>query len=320
MRYIARRLLHAILLLVGVSVLTFVFSELAPGNFFDDMKLNPQISPETVAALKAQYGLDQPLYRRYGRWVQSLAHGHMGFSFAYDTEAMPLIWSRARNTLLLTATSLFIAWALAILLGTWSATRASRLGDKTLVATSSVLLSIPELVFALMLLVLAVRTRAFPIGGMNTLDSEHLGLIAQLRDLIWHMAIPVAVLVLGVVPVLFRHVRASMLEVLDAPFIQAARANGIHGRMLLYQQALPAAANPLISLFGISVAGLLSGSLLVEVITGWPGLGPLVLDAIMNRDIYVVIGAVMLSTVFLIAGTLVADLALVACDPRIRAE
>ena len=320
MKYIACRLLHAVLLLVGVSVLTFVFSELAPGNFFDDMKLNPQISPETVAALKAQYGLDQPLHRRYARWVQSLAHGQMGFSFAYDTEAMPLIWSRARNTLLLTVSSLFIAWVLAILFGTWSATRAGRLGDKTLVATSSFLLSIPELVFALVLLVVAVRTRAFPIGGMTALDTERLGLIARTRDLVLHMAIPVTVLVLGAVPVLFRHVRASMLEVQDAPFIQAARANGIHGRMLLFRQALPAAANPLISLFGISVAGLLSGSLLVEVITGWPGLGPLVLDAIMNRDIYVVIGAVMLSTLFLIAGTLVADLALVACDPRIRAE
>jgi len=320
MRYIARRLLHAILLLVGVSVLTFVFSELAPGNFFDDMKLNPQISPQTAVALKTQYGLDQPLYVRYGRWVHSLTKGQMGFSFAYDADAMPLIWSRARNTLLLTITSLFMAWAIAILLGTWSATRAGRVEDKTLVATSSVLLSMPELVVALLLLVIAVRTRAFPIGGMTTLDAEHLGFAARLRDLVLHMAIPVTVLVLGTVPVLFRHVRASMLEVLDAPFIQAARANGIHGRMLLFQQALPAAANPLISLFGISVAGLLSGSLLVEVITGWPGLGPLVLDAIMNRDIYVVIGAVMLSTVFLIAGTLVADLALVACDPRIRAE
>jgi peptide/nickel transport system permease protein len=320
MKYIARRLLHAVLLLAGVSVLTFVFSELAPGNFFDDMKLNPQISSETVAALKAQYGLDQPLYRRYGRWVRSLAHGDMGFSFAYDTQAMPLIWSRAGNTLLLTVTSLLIAWALAILLGTWSATRAGRADDKTLVATSSVLLSIPELVVALLLLVIAVKTRAFPIGGMTALDAEHIGFLARLRDLALHMAIPVAVLVLGAAPVLFRHVRASMIEVLDEPFIQAARTHGIHGRTLLFRQALPAAANPLISLFGISIAGLLSGSLLVEVITGWPGLGPLVFDAIMNRDIYVVIGAVMLSTLFLIAGTLVADVALVICDPRIRAE
>src|SRR5581483_1898502 len=188
------------------------------------------------------------------------------------------------------------------------------------VATSSVLLSVPELVVALLLLVLAVKTRAFPVGGMVGLDHDTLGAGAKLRDLVWHLAIPAAVLVTGAFPILFRHVRASMMEVMQAPFIRAARAHGIHGRMLVFRQALPAAANPLISLFGMSLAGLLSGSLLVEVITGWPGLGPLVLEAIMGRDFYVVIGTVMLSTLFLVGGTLVADMALVAFDPRIRTD
>jgi len=301
-------------------MLTFVLSELAPGNFFDEMKLNPQISAETIAGLKARYALDQPLYVRYARWVESLAHGEMGFSFAYDTEAMPLIWSRAKNTLLLTITAMMIAWMLAILAGVWSATRVGRAGDRVCVATSSVLLSVPELVVALLLLVLAVKTRAFPVGGMVGLDHDTLGAGAKLRDLVWHLAIPAAVLVIGAFPILFRHVRASMMEVMQAPFIRAARSHGIHGRTLVFRQALPAAANPLISLFGMSLAGLLSGSLLVEVITGWPGLGPLVLEAIMGRDFYVVIGTVMLSTLFLVGGTLVADMALVAFDPRIRTD
>lgn len=320
MKYIARRLVHAVLLLAGVSVLTFVFSALAPGNFFDDMKLNPQISPETVAALKAHYGIDQPLYVRYERWLTSLAHGEMGFSFAYGTDARALVWNRAVNTMLLSGTAMVIAWVLAILLGIWAATREGKMGDRICGSTSSVLVSLPELVVALLLLALAVKTRAFPIGGMASLDNDGLSLTAKLRDVAWHLAIPVTVLVLAAFPILFRHVRASMLAVLDAPYIRAARSHGIRGRMLLFRQALPAAANPLISLFGISLAGLLSGSLLVEVITGWPGLGPLVLDAIMDRDLYVVIGAVMLSTLFLIAGTLIADLALIAFDPRIRAE
>ena len=320
MKFLRRRLVHAAILLVGVSMLTFVLSELAPGNFFDEMKLNPQISPETIAGLKARYAMDQPLYVRYGRWVESLAHGEMGFSFAYDTEAMPLIWSRAKNTLLLTITAMMIAWMLAILAGVWSATRFGRASDHVCVATSSALLSVPELVVALLLLVLAVKTRAFPVAGMAALDHDMLGGGAKLRDLAWHLAIPTAVLVMGAFPILFRHVRASMIEVLEMPFIRAARSHGIHGRTLLFRQALPAGANPLISLFGMSLAGLLSGSLLVEVITGWPGLGPLVLEAILGRDFYVVIGAVMLSTLFLVGGTLVADIALVAFDPRIRAE
>jgi peptide/nickel transport system permease protein len=320
MKFLIRRLVHAAILLAGVSMLTFVFSELAPGNFFDEMKLNPQISEETIAGLKARYALDQPLYVRYGRWIKAMTRGDMGFSFSYNTEAMPLIWSRAKNTLLLTTAAMVIAWILAILLGIWAATRAGGAGDRICVTSSSLLLSLPELVVALLLLVLAVKSRAFPVGGMTGLDHDTLSTGGKLQDLARHLVIPTTVLVVGAFPILFRHVRASMIEVLEMPFIRAARSHGIHGRMLLFRQALPAAANPLISLFGMSLAGLLSGSLLVEVITGWPGLGPLVLEAIMGRDFYVVIGAVMLSTLFLVAGTFVADMALAAFDPRIRMD
>jgi len=125
--------------------------------------------------------------------------------------------------------------------------------------------------------------------------------------------------VLGGVAIIERHVRASVLEVLDTPYIQAARGLGIGRVRLLFRHVLPVAANPAISLFGFSIAALLGGSLVVEVVTGWPGLGPLILDATMSRDLYVVIGAVLLSAVFMIAGNLIADLMLLASDPRIRA-
>jgi peptide/nickel transport system permease protein len=318
MRYFLRRLTHAVFLLIGVSILTFFFSALAPGNYFDEMRLNPQISSEIVTALRAQYQVDRPLPVRYGRWVSSLLHGEMGFSFAYNSPVAPLLWVRARNTLLLAVTATLITWALALPLGIWSATALGRLPDRAISWTTATLLVIPDLVLALGLLILAVRSGWFPTGGMVSVGFEELPPIQKLRDLAWHMELPVLALVLSALPVLVRHVRAAVAEVLEAPFLRAAASHGIPRRTLLYRYALRAAANPLISLFGFSVGALLSGSLLVEVVMSWPGLGPLLLEAILARDLYVVIGGVFFSTIFLVAGNFLADLLIYWADPRIR--
>jgi peptide/nickel transport system permease protein len=318
MRYFLRRLTHAAFLLIGVSILTFLFSALAPGNYFDEMRLNPQISPETVAALRVQYELDRPMPVRYGRWVNSLLHGEMGFSFVYNSPIAQLLWVRARNTLLLAATATLIAWALALPLGIWSATTLGRLPDRAISWTTATLLVIPDLVLALGLLILAVRSGWFPTGGMVSVGFEELPPIQKLRDLAWHMELPVLALVVSALPVLVRHVRAAVAEVLEAPFLRAAASHGIPRRTLLYKYALRAAANPLISLFGFSIGALLSGSLLVEVVMSWPGLGPLLLEAILARDLYVVIGGVFFSTIFLVAGNFLADVLIYWADPRIR--
>jgi len=318
MRYILNRLAHAFFLLVGVSFLSFLFTTMAPGNYFDEMRLNPQISPDTVAALRAQYGVDRPVLVRYGRWVASIAHGDLGFSFAYGRPAAPLLWVRARNTLLLTSVATIVAWLIALPLGIWSAENRGRLPDIAVTSATGLLLVIPDLLLALGLLLLAVRTGWFPTGGMVSVGFETLSFIGKLRDTILHMALPVTVLVLSALPILVRHVRAAMSEVLGTGYLRAAQAHGIPRRTLLYRYALPAASHPLISLFGFSVGTLLSGSLIVEVVMSWPGLGPLLLEAILARDLYVVIGGVMLSTVFLVAGNLVADVILYWVDPRIR--
>jgi peptide/nickel transport system permease protein len=155
---------------------------------------------------------------------------------------------------------------------------------------------------------------------MVSVGFDNLGPWAKAWDLGVHLMVPVTTLMLASLPTLVRHVRVSMIEVLDKPFIQAARGHGIGRARLVFCYALPAAANPLISLFGLSVAGLLSTSLLVEVINGWPGLGPLLLEASVSRDLYVVVGVVMSSTLFMVLGSLVADLMLVVVDPRIRTE
>lgn len=320
MRFLLRRILYSALLLVGVSALSFGLIEMAPGDFFAEMRLNPQISAETLANLRQQYGMNESLPVKYARWVESTARGELGYSFAYNSLVAPILWVRARNTLLLTGLATALAWFIAVPLGVWSAARRGKWEDKITSASITGLLATPELLLALGLLLLAVRTGYFPTGGMVSLNFAELNLLGKIKDAGAHLALPVSVLALGSLPVLVRHVRAAMLEALQSPCFMATRAHGIPRSRLLFKHALPLAMNPLISLFGLSVAGLLSASLLVEVIMSWPGLGPMLLEAILGRDIYVVVGAVMFSTTFLLASMLLSDLLLYVADPRIRKD
>ena len=319
MTYSLRRLLRSVLLLIGISVLCFLFTEMAPGSFFDEMQLNPQISRQTIETLKSNYGLDRPLAARYFRWVSAAARGDLGYSIAYNLPVAPLLWTRAQNTLLLTVTATILTWIIAVPLGLWTASSRGKLADKVASPVVAFLLSVPEIVIAIGLLAVAVRWRAVPVGGMASLGAEGLSSWGKIEDIALHMFLPVSILILGGVAVVERHVRASVVEVLQAPYIRAARGLGIGRMRLLFRHVLPVAANPAISLFGFSLAALLGGSLIVEVVTGWPGLGPLILDATLSRDLYVVIGAVMFSAMFMIAGNLVADMLLLASDPRVRA-
>jgi peptide/nickel transport system permease protein len=312
MRFAARRLIHSLLLLAGVSILSFLFSELAPGDFYSEMQNDPRVTPETLAALRAQNGLDRPLPVRYATWLKSVALGEFGYSLAYHGPVAPLLRQRIPATLLLTAAATFLAWLLALPLGIWSAARRGSWTDGSLKVILSFFLATPELLLAIMLLALAVQTGCLPAGGRNTPGETGFG------DTLRHLIIPVTVLTVGLMPVLVRHVRTAVAEAMDAPFALAARAHGIPARRLLLRHLLPAALNPLTQLFGFSLGTLLSASLLVEVIVGWPGLGPLFLEAIFARDFALVLGVIMISTAFLIAGNLVADLLLYRADPRIR--
>jgi peptide/nickel transport system permease protein len=157
------------------------------------------------------------------------------------------------------------------------------------------------------------------VGGMVAGDVEELSLWARIDDVATRMMLPTLILALSQSAVIVRHIRSSVVEVLGTPYVQAARGLGIGPTRLLFRHVLPVALNPAISLFGLSLAGLISGSLLVEVVTGWPGLGPLILEATLSRDLYLVIGGIMFSALFMIGGNFVADLMLLASDPRIRA-
>jgi peptide/nickel transport system permease protein len=314
---VLRRLLHALLLVAGVSVLTFAFSEMAPGDYYTQMRVDPSIAPETVEMLRHKAGFDRPLPVRYAAWAGSVLRGDFGYSLAYGSPVAPLVRERLGATLLLAGSATFAAWLLAIPLGIWNATRRGW-QEAMARAAMALLLIVPDLLLAIVLLLMAVETGWFPAGGMASADAGSMRLWSRTVDLLRHLCLPAAVLTIGMLPVLVRHVRAAMLEALESPFALSARAQGIPPVRLLLRHLLPAAVHPLVSLFGLTIGSLLSASLLVEVVMGWPGLGPLLIEAIMARDVAIVLAVVMLSATFLIVGNLVADLLLYRLDPRIR--
>lgn len=322
-RYVLRRLAHGLVVLFLVSVGTFLLAELAPGDFLSEIRLDPRISDQTLHALRSRYGLDQPLPVRYLRWLQSIAAGEFGHSFAHDVPVGSLLWPRARNTLFLATVAMALTWLIAVPLGAWAAWHRVAVGrggwlDRLVQGAAAIPLAVPDVVIGLGCLLLAAKTGLFPIGGMTSLDVADLGPWARIADLAWHLALPAGALTLAHLPALLRHVRAALADTLESPFLRSARGHGIPRRRLLFRYALPAAAHPLTNLFGLSVARLLSGSLLIEVILSWPGMGPLLLEAILARDLHVVIGATLMSCGLLIAGNLAADVLLFAADPRIR--
>jgi peptide/nickel transport system permease protein len=312
-----RRSAHSAALLLVLSSLSFLFLELAPGDYLDAGRLAAETSPSTREALRSRYGLDQSLPERYCRWIGSVARGEWGFSFAYGVPVGPLLWKRGLNTLLLTGTATLLAWLIAVPIGIGWALLGRGWANELCGLGTALLLSIPEVLLALVFLILAAETGTFPIGGMRSLGAPEAAGWSGPWDLARHMFLPVMALALSRVGGLVRHARESVAAALGLPPVRLMYASGIPTHRILLKDVLPLAANPLITLLGLSLAGLLSGSLIVEVVMGWPGLGPLLLEAILARDVYVVIGATMCSAVLLLFAGAVADFLLRSADPRI---
>jgi peptide/nickel transport system permease protein len=230
---------------------------MAPGNFYDELRLNPQISPTTIEVLKAQYGMDRSWPIRYFRWLISAARGEFGYSFSYNCSVGALLWVRARNTLLLTSLATLLAWIVALPWGVLEALHRGSWIDKLGASATALLLAIPDVLLGLLLLLLAAQTGVLPVGGMSSVAGVGAGFLGKSKDLGIHLILPVIGLALGLVPILVRHVRSGMIQVLDTPYVQAARGYGIKPFRILYRHALPAAMNSLISLLGFSLGALL---------------------------------------------------------------
>jgi peptide/nickel transport system permease protein len=221
------------------------------------------------------------------------------------------------NTRLLARAGAIVTWGLAIPLGVWAGMKQYSLVDKTLSVLAFIWLSIPEVLSGLLLLMFAAKTRWFPVGGMRSLDYDEMDTLGRMWDLLRHLALPA--LVVGLIPLAsrMRQMRGNLLDVLRLDYVTTARAKGLDERTVVFKHALRNAINPLITLFGYTIGSLVSGAFIVEIIFAWPGLGRITLDALLTKDQYLVMGSVLMASVVLVIGNLIADLMLAASDPRI---
>lgn len=315
--YVARRLLQIFPLLLGISALTFLLLYLAPGDFITTVAENPAISPETLEAMRRNFGLDRPMHVQFLMYVGNLLRGDFGESFSRHQPVFAVLREGVANTLVLAVAAAIVTWGLAIPLGVWAAVRQHSWVDRVLSFGAFVWLSVPEVLSGLLLLLFAAKTGWFPVGGMHSLDWDQLDLGGKLLDLAHHLALPA--IVVGLIPLAarMRQMRANLLDVLRLDYVTTARAKGLGEREVVFKHALRNAINPLITLFGYTLGALVSGSFVAEIIFSWPGLGRITLEAILTNDQYLVMGAVLMASTMLILGNLVADLLLAAADPRI---
>jgi len=320
--YVVKRLLQAILTLLLASALSFAIIQLAPGNYLDTLRQNPKISPERIEELRKQFGLDQPGFVQYWRWlVRVVTRLDFGTSFVYFRPVSSLLWERVPATLLLAIASIFFTWAIAIPLGIVAAINQNRTFDRVLQVISYGGQGFPSFITALLLLIEAQNTSPlFPVGGMTSINHADLLPLGQVLDIGWHMILPTIALSITSFAGLQRITRGEMLDVLRQDYIQTARAKGLPENRVIYVHALRNAVNPLVTLLGFEFASLLSGAFIAEFFFNWPGLGRLILQAVTAQDLYLVMASLMMGALMLIVGNLLADLLLKAIDPRIRLE
>jgi peptide/nickel transport system permease protein len=306
--YFIRRLFFAAFLVVAVSSGSLVLARYAPGDYATGA-LGLNATPEQVAALRARYGLDRPLATQLADWLSHAVRFDFGRSLANGRPVSELISESALNTAILAVTALFLATIVGVPLGVFSGAGRGGLAEAAIRAASLFLLSMPPLLTSLFLVFLAARTGWFPIGGMSSIGGG-------IADRLHHMVVPVLALALPIAAMFERLQAQATSEIIDQPFVLATLARGVPRSRVLWRDALKAALRPIASVYGLVVGTLLSGSFAVEVITAWPGLGSLMLNALRARDVYVVAGCAAAGSLFLAAGTLFSDAALALVDPR----
>ena len=320
--YIVKRLSQGALTLVLASALCFFIVELAPGDYLDTLKENPQITPERITELTQQFGLDKPPIIQYFRWLwRIVTRFDFGESFVYFRSVSSLLVERIPATLLLALSSFILTWAIAIPLGVLSAVKQNTFVDKVLRVLSYFGQGFPSFITALIFLIIAqFLSPLFPVGGMTSINHNELSILGKILDIGWHMVLPTIALSITSFAGLQRLTRGQLLDVLRQDYIQTARAKGLPENKVIYVHALRNAINPLITLLGFEFAALLGGSFIAEFFFNWPGLGTLTLQAVQAQDKYLVMASLMMGAAMLIIGNLLADLLLKTVDPRIKLE
>ena len=311
-------------MLLGVSLLAFALLQLSPGDPLAAQRNNPQVPEELIHRIERQYGFDKSLPRQYAMWLGNVLQGNLGYSFKYKRPVLDVLLERLSATLLLALFSSGLAWLVAVPLGVWSALRRGEWVDKTVSVIAFVGMSLPSFFLALLLLYAATMLPELPllgrlpIGGLTSPDFDSMSLPSRALDIFLHLLVPGIVLAVGSLAGLQRVARGSMLEVLRQPYVIAARSRGLSERAILWRHAFRNAANPLLTLLGFEFSALLSGAAFTEIISSWPGLGLVALEAVRAKDLFLVMATVLMGSLLLLLGNLLSDLLLAWNDPRVK--
>ena len=318
-RFLARRLAQAVPTMLLIVVLSFLVLHLTPGDIVDVLAGEAgAATPEYVQMLRQRFGLDRPLLVQLGSYVWSVLHLDLGFSFRHNTTVLRLMLDRLPATLVLMGTSLALATAIGVVFGVTAARHVNRPADGAIAVLVLLSYATPTFWLGLMFIVLfSVKLGWLPTGGMATIGAGLSG-IGRAADVLHHLILPATSLALFYAAIYTRVMRASMLEVAGQDFVRTARAKGIAERRVLYGHTLRNALLPLVTIVGVQVGSVLGGSVLVESVFGWPGLGRLAFEAVQQRDYNVLLGILLLSSLLVILVNLAVDLLYAVLDPRIE--
>jgi len=325
--YVVRRFIYMIILLFIVSIASFVIIQLPPGNYLTIyLERLHQLSPETRAedlrsALIVQYGLDKPLYIQYFRWMKNLLHGDLGRSFTYDEPAFKLIIERLPLTVALSLATLIFTYIVAIPIGIYSAIHQYSIGDYCFTFIGFIGLSTPNFLLALTLIFLTFKYFGVELGGLFSMEYiQAPWSMAKIIDMINHMWIPIIVIGTAGTAGLIRVMRGCLLDELKKQYVITARAKGVAERTLLFKYPIRVAINPIISTIGWTLPGIVSGEGITAMVLNLPTTGPLLIEALLNEDMYLAGTIIMFLCFLTLIGTFISDLLLVLVDPRIQYE
>ncbi len=316
--YVVKRIIQTLPLLFLVSIISFFLIRLAPVDPLAELKLNPSITQETLNYEVKRLGLDKPVIVQYGLWLKSFLKGDLGYCTTGE-KVSDKLKERIPNTLLLTGFVIFFTWSVGIPLGIVAALNWRKPLDRILTIMSSIGMAIPSFFFALLLLIFAVKTGWFPTGGLTSYNYSELGFWGKITDILHHLVLPVIVLFTISLSGLQRQMRGNLLDVLQSDYVKFARAKGLSETKVIYKHALRNAINPMVTLLGFEFASLLSGAALTEYVFQYPGLGRLILEAVIKSDINLVMASLMMGTIMLVLGNLLADILLKLVDPAVEA-
>jgi peptide/nickel transport system permease protein len=315
--FMGRSIIQKVVTLFFVSVISFLIIHLAPGEPSQIDPLNPKFTPEMVARMRTEFNLDKPLHVQYMLFYKNLLTGRI-VSWRDNLPVLGKIWERFLNSLPLFVVGTILTWTFSFPVGIRSAIMRDGVYDKSATFLAYLLISIPGFFFAYILIILTVTKLHVPVIGMETFGVTSASRFVQIMDRTWHLVLPSILGATGGVAVLSRYVRSQMLEIIGQDYVRTARAKGLSSETVYYRHALRNALLPFVTMFGLILPGLIGGSVIIESIFSWPGMGRLAYEAILGRDYPVILTVNFITAVLVLVGTLISDVLYMVADPRIK--